>query len=71
MQKKNKQQVVFLTGPFGNGKFVLLYSISSVLLEKQITFHVVVVVVVVRQNASMCEYVHYITVHYITIDIVM
>jgi hypothetical protein len=25
-------------------------------MEKQITFHVVVVVVVVRQNASICEY---------------
>ena len=54
-----------------NSIFALLYSISSVLMEKQITFHVVVVVVVVRQNASMCEYVHYITVHYITMDIVM
>ena len=55
-----------------NSIFALLYSISSVLLEKQITFHVVVVVVVVvRQNAPMCEYVHYITVHYIMIDIVM
>ena len=41
-------------------------------MEKQITFHfVVVVVVVVRQSASMCEYVHYITVNYITMDIVM
>ena len=53
-----------------NSIFALLYSISSVLLEKQITFHVVVVVVV-RQNASMCEYVHYITVNYIMMDIVM
>ena len=53
-----------------NSIFVLLYSIFSVLLEKQITFHVVVVVVV-RQNASMCEYVHYITFNYIMMDIVM
>jgi hypothetical protein len=53
-----------------NSIFVLLYSISSVLFEKQITFHVVVVVVV-RQNTPMCEYVHYIAVNYITIDIVM
>ena len=53
-----------------NSIFALLYSISSVLMEKQITFHVVVVVVV-RQNAPMCEYVHYIKVNYITIDIVM
>ena len=47
-----------------NSIFVLLYSISSVLFEKQITFHVVVLVV--RQNTPMSEYVHY-----ITIDIVM
>ena len=45
---------------------------SSVLFEKQSTFHVVViVVVVVRQNTPMCEYVHYIAVNCIAIDIVM
>jgi hypothetical protein len=55
-----------------NSIFVLLYSMSSVFFDKQSTFHVVViVVVVVRQNAPMCEYVHYITVNYITMDIVM
>jgi hypothetical protein len=52
-----------------NSIFVLLYSISSVLFEKQITFHVVVLVV--RQNVPMCEYVLYITVNYITIDTVI
>ena len=52
-----------------NSISVLLYSISSVLFEKQITFYVVVLVV--RQNAPMCEYVHYIAVNCITIDIVM
>jgi hypothetical protein len=48
---------------------VILYSISSVLFENESTFHVVVLVV--RQNAPMCEYVHYIAVNCITIDIVM
>ena len=39
-----------------NSIFVSLYSISSVLFAKQSTVHVVVLVV--GQNAPMCEYVH-------------